>query len=276
MSMWRKNSGRVGVIALVLLFLILVFTSCISVQALRINEINALGKEYVEIYNDDGEINLDEWFIKDSSTNAPDEIICTDIPNCYLNTSAKYFLILGRSTNIREITQEEVVYFYTDDQRIGNGLNDGGDDISFYKNGFESWHKYDKAEINKSWQFCDSGWVLEALTPSKENNCEEEQTSEDEEEQEEAGQNESEEIVKEKETSSHSSENIYVYSSVIESEDKEQINEEVNETEEVIYIGNKNIDGVIYESKTEKIKKLSIVLLGLLGIIAAFVMLKWK
>lgn len=272
--MWRKNSRYLGVIALVL---ILVSINCISVKALRINEINAMGKEYVEIYNDMGEINLDEWFIKDSSTNAPDEIICTDIPNCFLNTSAKYFLILGRSTNIREITQEEVVYFYTDDQKIGNGLNDGGDDISFYKNGFESWYKYEKAETNKSRQFCESGWILEPPTPGKENSCQEEQGSQEEDNQEETSKNESEEIVKEKESSSHSTETIYVTGNVVgDNVEQEQSNELVNETKEVIYLNNKNVDNVIYESKTEKIKKLSIVLLGLLGIITAFVLIRWK
>jgi len=266
--MRRKNSWCVGIVSVLVFTLVVV--SCISVSALRINEINPQGKEYVEIYNDLGEINLDEWFIKDPSDNEPDKITCQDIPDCSLITNAEYFMIIGRSTNIREITAEEIIYFFADDQKIGNGLNDGGDEITFYKSGFESWYKYDNSEADKSWQFCNSGWILDTPSPGKKNNCQETIQQNEENEYE----NKTKDETVEKKSYHESSETIYVTQNKTNEQDSGTRSTEDNETE-MIYI-NQPGSTILYESKTENIKKLSILLLGLLGAVAAVILLKWK
>lgn len=141
------------------------------VSALQINEVYPKTSEYVEIHNSDGWINLSEWQIKDESTGNPDSITCYNIINCSLTINDEYFLIIGRNTNISEITLHDIKYFYVDDSTIGNSLNDDGDNITFFNASFYSSLIYNYSQINKSWQFYNNSWQLCIPTPGAENFC---------------------------------------------------------------------------------------------------------
>ena len=146
------------------------------VSGIRINEIMARTPEYVEIYNPESEfINLSIWHIKDSSTNNPDEITCHNISNCSLLTNSNYFLIIGRNTDINSITAQRITYFYVDDTSIGNGMNDEGDNITFYNSSFSTNFYYNSSEINNSLQFIDSAWQSCTPTPGSANSCQSQQ-----------------------------------------------------------------------------------------------------
>lgn len=179
-----------------LLIFFVFFTLAIKFAlGIRINEVSAKTPEFVEIYNE-GEINLSEFLIKDDSTNKPDEITCWNIENCSLYTSASYFIIIGRNTNISEITSEPVVYFYVDDSSIGNGINDNGDNITFFNSSFSVSFYYESSTANKSWQFCDV-WVEKEFSAGRENNCysdRENQSDEGQNNESSRGQNQSNEI----------------------------------------------------------------------------------
>lgn len=167
--MRRKNSWCLEIILFVIIF-------SFSVYGLRINEVSPETLEYVEIYNPDGLLNLSEWQIKDNSDT--DYIIC-DGENCSLMTDATYFLIIGQSTNIASITSKDVKYFYVNDNKIGSGLNDDGDNITFFSQNFSDSFSYDSSEENKSWQYYDGEFVLAEKTPGEENNCDEDEEEEE-------------------------------------------------------------------------------------------------
>ena len=167
-----------------LLFLIFIPTASASVI---INEIMPQGFEWIEVYNPESlSLDLSNWTIQDESTNNPDTITCHSIENCSLITNNVYFLVLGRNTNISQITNETVDYFYVDDQKIGNGLNDDGDFILLEDS-------YNNFTINSSYYYSSQGksWAriqgnLEECatpTPGKENICESETNKADETEQ---------------------------------------------------------------------------------------------
>jgi len=145
----------------------------VPIYAIRINEVSPRSPEFIEIYNENNNIiNLSEWQIKDSSTNNPDDITCYNIANCSLITNSSYFLILGRNTNITEITSQNIEYYYIDDSEIGNGLNDdNGENITFFNLTFASSFYYNSSKQNKSWQDCSGGWKTNDFTPGRESNC---------------------------------------------------------------------------------------------------------
>jgi hypothetical protein len=156
---------------LVLLIVLIALVSLASGNLL-INEINPRAPEFVEIYNPNNLlINLSEWNIKDNSTDLPDNITCHTIDNCSLITNATYFLIIGRTTNISEITHENITYFYVDDSNIGNGLTDAGDNITFYNSSFSTSFWYNFSSANKSLQYCSGNLTENNPTPSYANNC---------------------------------------------------------------------------------------------------------
>jgi hypothetical protein len=156
------------------IFSLIIFIFLISsVSAIKINEIKPRGAEFIEIYNPETEmVNLSLWTIKDNSTDKPDTITCP-VENCSLETNAEYFLILGRNTKIENITSENTLYFYVDDQKIGDGLNDNGDAITIKENN-ESLDSYAYgiiSNISFSFQYLDSNWCEGIPTPGKTNKC---------------------------------------------------------------------------------------------------------
>lgn len=138
-----------------------------------ISEVYPSTPEWVEIWNAGNEVvNLAYWNISDNSTEKPDTITCYAVDNCSLETNATYFLLLGRNTNISQITNESVVYFYVDDQKIGNGLTDGGDALLFYNSSYSSSMNYNSSAVGKSWAFFDGNWGLcSNPTPGGANAC---------------------------------------------------------------------------------------------------------
>lgn len=156
-----------------------------SVSALLINEIHPRAPEWAEIYNpENADINLSEWKIKDNSTNLPDEITCWNITGCSLITHATYFLILGRNTLISDITTQSIEYYYVDDQLIGNGLNDNGDNITIFNLTYSSSLDYNSSQANLSIARLPDGAeniiFCQNPTPSEKNDCQPNQTSEPE------------------------------------------------------------------------------------------------
>lgn len=171
-------------IYLVLIVFLLIITY--NAEAVIINEImpNPIdeGNEWIEIYNPENvQINLSLWGIADNAET--DEITCYTIENCSFETNETYILIIARNANISEIINESKTYFYVDDSKIGNYLNNGGDNISIYNStelldnvsypSFEynegySWVRMD----NGSWSYCDSP------TPGLPNICDQGETNE--------------------------------------------------------------------------------------------------
>jgi len=155
-----------------------------------VNEVMPRTIEYVEIYNENNEVlNLSEWKIKDSSTNNPDEITCYNIPNCSLIINFSYFLVIGRNTNISEITFQEINYFYVDDSSVGNGINDNGDNITFFNSTFATSFSYNSSESGKSWQLCNETWSEAEPTPGETNLCEINQPDQNQTDQNQTDQN---------------------------------------------------------------------------------------
>ena len=127
--MQNKNSRRVEMKAIILAF-IFIFSLSFASASVRINEVKPEGIEWIEVWNEDKiTLNLNNWTIKDNSTDKPDTLSCKNIIDCSLITDTEFFLILGNATKIEDITKESIIYFYTDDTKIGNGLTDNGDII---------------------------------------------------------------------------------------------------------------------------------------------------
>ncbi len=156
---------------------VFLFNSIEITSGIMINEVGAKNPEFVEIYNPTNEIlNLSEWQIKDGSgdnSHNPDNITCYNIANCSLSINYTYFIIIERGTNITSITNEPINYFYVDDSDLGYGLNDPGDNITFYNSTFSSFFSWSSssADLNKSWQFYNNIWQECNRTPGKENYC---------------------------------------------------------------------------------------------------------
>ncbi len=143
------------------------------VFAVKINEVMPKTPEYVEIYNENSDIlNLSKWKIKDSS-NSEDSITCYNIPNCSLLTNSTYFLIIGRNTNITEITNKEITYFYVETKTIADNLNDNGDNLTFFNSTFSTNFFYNITEVNRSWQLYNGAWQICEPTPGFANFCQE-------------------------------------------------------------------------------------------------------
>jgi len=261
--LWRKYSW-----CLLALFFCLYLAS-----AIRINEISPRNPEYVEIYNPSGEeINLKDWKIKDASTNNPDTLVC-GIQNCSLATSAAYFLILGKNTKIEDITSESIKYYYTDDNAIGNGLNDNSDSIEFFNSTFSTNFIYNKSEVGKSWQLFDGEWMLCPPSPGKENFCEKEDIIDEDNQstttpnQENINnQSNSEQQEKQAQTLTDKNENETDNENVIENEAKKaqtgkvtsEISNYTKENSKIIKLGSKKEK--VYESTAEKMKKYSLLI----------------
>ena len=273
-----KKSQAFGIKLAIFLFMCIVFLQSAS-ASVKINEIMPYGTEWVEVYNNEKEIlDLSEWHIKDNSSNNPDTITCYQDESCSLITDAQYFLIIGRDTAITQITDKPVSYFYVDDQKIGNGLNDGGDALSFYKNGSSSLVEYSSySETDKSWGEDNGDWKACTPTPGKENDCSTEEPPE--ENITESTENETEENAAENDTigedAANESSEINVVSNIDStSENNESVQETAEKSKPVDYDsesppsfsmskedGDSNpITGEIVSQKDEKIRKISIYL----------------
>jgi len=183
----------------VILLLLLASALAISAAtaAVVMNEVMPKAPEWIEIYNPGQEtLNLSNWQIRDNSGDYPDSITCWNISNCSLVTSSEYFLILGRNAAISSITNQTASYYYVDDQAIGNGLGDSGDNISFFSSNYSASIIYGGSQANKSvsrnpdgaegLEFC-------APTPGAQNNCA--QSGQDDGNETEEKQDESEIII---------------------------------------------------------------------------------
>lgn len=156
-------------ISLVLITAILILINFISGEV-RINEVQSKNIEFVEIYNSNNAIlNLSEWQIKDNSES--DRITCDNIPDCSLITNFSYFIIIGKNSNISNITINKINYFYVEDTKIGSGLNDDGDNVTFFNSEISTNSKYNSSSSGKSWQYCSGNWIERVATPGAENNC---------------------------------------------------------------------------------------------------------
>ena len=167
---------RVNLKGILIIFCIFLASIIISslVYAAEFSEAKLNGEEWIEIYNNGSlEIDLSLWTIEDSSSNNPDTFTCEGITECNLTTNAEYFLILGKATAIENITSSNVVYFYTDDQKIGNGLNDGGDSLTIKENGSVILTVNFSALQNTSLslQYNGTGWCEGEITPGAANSC---------------------------------------------------------------------------------------------------------
>jgi len=118
-------------VLLIFLLIILVNISFVSASVV-INEVMPQGVEWIEIYNSQNEeLNLSEWQIQDNQ--ATDNITCYTITNCSLLTNATSFVIIDRNINISQITNLTINYFYVDDNALGgSGLNNNGENLSFF------------------------------------------------------------------------------------------------------------------------------------------------
>jgi len=99
-----------------------------------------------------------------------DDITCYNTPNCTLIINFSYFIIIGRDTNISEITNNSIYYFYVDDTMIGNSLM-SNDNITFFNMSSSVSFSWNSSEVDKSWQFYNEGWQKCKPTPGQENNC---------------------------------------------------------------------------------------------------------
>ncbi|MBI5332280.1 MAG: hypothetical protein HZB65_01790 [Candidatus Aenigmarchaeota archaeon] len=150
--------------------LLLIFLLSTSSQAVMISEINPRTPEYIEIYSETP-LNLSDWNISDNSS--IDTITCYTIPNCTLITNSSYFIIIGRNTNITDIanvTNNTIEYYYADDSALGNGLNDNGDVIRFFNSTFSFNVSYNISS-EQSWSWNGSEYKECQRTPGFANNC---------------------------------------------------------------------------------------------------------
>ncbi len=127
-----------------------------DVSAVRINEVEANpleGKEWIELYNDDEDINISNWEIYDGN---PQKIFT--IPNGTSIDKNDYYVIeLNRSW-----------------------LNNDGDYVTLYDNSEnkidETYTLKEGEKSSKTYQFCSSSWKFMGSTKGQENNCAEQQT----------------------------------------------------------------------------------------------------
>lgn len=150
----------------------------LSEACLTINEVCPKNPEWIEIYNTcNMTINLSEWHVSDNSTDKAEEITCHTIDNCTLETSADYFLILGRNINLTNVTGEAVTYFFVDDEKIGNGINDVGfEEIKLYNATYVSSMNYSGSSNSSwSWSYCNGTWMQRPVTPGRKNACPQEE-----------------------------------------------------------------------------------------------------
>ncbi len=157
---------KTAVTVAALVWLLLVCQS----YAWTINEVMVSGDEWIEICNPEAaELNLSLWKIRDNSTSNPDRIICEN-KSCV--TNATHFLILGHNVNITTITNENVTYFYIDDKRIGNGLNNDADTINITGSNSSFIFSYNTSAEDESWSRipdCYGNFTLARPTPGFEN-----------------------------------------------------------------------------------------------------------
>jgi len=129
--------------------------------------------EWIEIYNPQNlTLNLSEWKIRDNSKT--NNITCYNNKNCSLIVNSTYFIIVGMGANISQITNESIVYFYTDNKKIGNGLNNNYETIEFYNLSYSTNFTYNGSEKGKSWARLPDGenWTIcRTPTPGKKNKC---------------------------------------------------------------------------------------------------------
>lgn len=159
------------ILGFVMLFILISIMALSFINAeVIINEISIKDPEYIEFYNPTNEaINLNNYNISDA--NSIDAITCYNIPNCNLTTNSSYFLIIDRSLNIASITSENITYFYVDDNSIGNGLNDAGDNLTFFNSTWAISYNYTTSTANKTFQHCLGNWTENPPTPGMANNC---------------------------------------------------------------------------------------------------------
>ncbi|MEM2956028.1 MAG: hypothetical protein QW041_00410 [Candidatus Pacearchaeota archaeon] len=254
------------------IFLIILNSSALAVS---INEVKSKGIEWIEIWNKDKiMLNLSLWTIQDNSTDNPDTLKC-EIENCSLETNVEYFLILGKAVRIENITSEDVVYFYTDDQKIGNGLNDNGDIIIIKENNLTiSSISYGIIENSSlSFQLVGEELCEGVPTPGKENKCIEEST-EKEIKKEDSINNETTiekiekdaEILDEKDDTKNESDNITRIIANQTNTKKTLTTQTIKEN-----MTSENVK-IIYQSKNDKIKDATIYLLmGLLILLVIYI-----
>jgi hypothetical protein len=150
----------------------LVSLATLAAASPLLSEVNARTPEWVEVWNSGSALlNLSDWSIADNSTNNPDTLTCASIQGCSLLTSAEYFLILGQDTNISSITASSVTYFFVDDQKIGNGLNDGGDSVRFFSSNSETNFSYSSSSTNTSWSLASGSWQECSPSPGAATSC---------------------------------------------------------------------------------------------------------
>ena len=166
--MWIKFCDGVGIF----LILLVIFPDVVSSCAV-ISEVHPQEPEWVEIHNPcKMKMNLSEWLISDAATS--DSVTCHVIPNCSLLTEESYFLIIGRKNSIQNVTNEAIAYFYADDSAIGSGLNNDGDEVTFYNSSYSSSMNYSGSSAGKSWSLCNGSWRESGTpTPGRENRCDE-------------------------------------------------------------------------------------------------------
>lgn len=151
-------------LSLIVLFLFICYASAVG-----INEVSPETPEFVEIYNENNEfLNLSEWKIRDNYN--IDEVTCYNITNCSLLINFSYFIIIGRNTNISEITSKQINYFYVDDATIGNGLA-SNDNVTFFNSTFSTSFSWNNSGAGKSWQFYNGSWQQCKPTPGSINSC---------------------------------------------------------------------------------------------------------
>jgi len=161
-------------VLLIFLLIILVNISFVSASVV-INEVMPQGVEWIEIYNSQNEeLNLSEWQIQDNQ--ATDNITCYTITNCSLLTNATSFVIIDRNINISQITNLTINYFYVDDNALGgSGLNNNGENLSFFNLNYSTNFTYSSSASERSWARATDGnstWTLcSNPTPAATNNC---------------------------------------------------------------------------------------------------------
>jgi hypothetical protein len=278
MPVRREDCRSVVMKKFSLFLLIFLFSISIASASVKINEIKSKGIEFVEIYNSDEDLlNLSEWAIEDNSTDHPDTITCPE-ENCSLETNEKYFLILGRAVKIENITSESVIYFYVDDQKIGNGLNDNGDIIAIKKNNITA-DSYEYGTISNasfSLQLVDNEWCEGAPTPGESNECYVDESPPEEEPENESVPPNNETL---NETITENDTEIPREDADIENENadinltKQIIEKTASNSTENITANNTESKKVIYQAKTDKMRKSALYLaIGLFVILIAYVL----
>lgn len=131
-------------------------------QALVINEVMPYGNEtveWVEIYNNDGPVNISEWVIEDNWER--DSIECSQ-SQCIVPD--EYFIITGNKIPTGQI-DTNVRHFHVDDTKIGNGLSDNDSVKLIYSGSVVSQFFYTSSKEDKSWCLIDGSIAQCVPTP---------------------------------------------------------------------------------------------------------------